>query len=197
MKIGEKMRSLRKSKGITQKELAKLCGLNEVTIRSYELGKFNPKIETVQKIADALEVPEYELTGEKPLMTIKLNDGTTTEVDLSKIAAEIESGSSSEEYIAKRLKELGIIHERTKTEDYLESFLNYLESLGYIVGFYDSVEMKRSLTITPECEDDYLVAIEDIERDNVTFFHKKDFMRFQKEVEKTIEFEIYKQFTTS
>ena len=57
MTVGENIRNIRKEKGLTQKKLAELCGINEVQIRQYELGKANPKIETISKIADALNVP--------------------------------------------------------------------------------------------------------------------------------------------
>lgn len=48
----------RKEKGLTQKQLGELCGINEVQIRRYELGGKNakPKLETIQKIAKALNV---------------------------------------------------------------------------------------------------------------------------------------------
>ena len=54
--IGEKIREIRKARGLTQKELGEKAGIAEPTIRRYELGKLNPKIETVKKIADALGV---------------------------------------------------------------------------------------------------------------------------------------------
>lgn len=56
MTIGEMIRILRKDKGLTQKELGQLCGINESQIRRYELGlnNSNPKAETLKKIADAL-----------------------------------------------------------------------------------------------------------------------------------------------
>lgn len=56
--IGAKIRELRKARGLTQKELGEKAGIAEPTIRRYELGKLNPKFETVQKIAKALSVPE-------------------------------------------------------------------------------------------------------------------------------------------
>ena len=56
--IGAKIRELRKARGLTQKELGEKAGIAEPTIRRYELGKLNPKFETVQKIAKALNVPE-------------------------------------------------------------------------------------------------------------------------------------------
>lgn len=58
MTVGENIRRLRKERGLTQKQLGKLCGINEVQIRRYELGgeNSNPKIETIEKIANALGV---------------------------------------------------------------------------------------------------------------------------------------------
>lgn len=56
MTVGENIKKIRKQKGLTQKKLGELCGMNEVQIRQYELGKANPKIETVDKIASALGV---------------------------------------------------------------------------------------------------------------------------------------------
>ena len=54
--VGENIRKFRKEKGFTQKKLGELSGINEVQIRQYELGKANPKIETIEKIASALGV---------------------------------------------------------------------------------------------------------------------------------------------
>lgn len=62
--IGEKIREIRKARGLTQKELGEKAGIAEPTIRRYELGKLNPKIETVKKIADALGVDMNALYGE-------------------------------------------------------------------------------------------------------------------------------------
>ena len=56
MTIGEKIKSSRLSKGLTQKQLGQLCGMADSAIRRYELGGANPKIETLQKIANALNI---------------------------------------------------------------------------------------------------------------------------------------------
>ena len=56
MTIGERIREVRKSKNLTQKQLGELSGIAEPTIRRYELGKLNPKRETITKIATALDV---------------------------------------------------------------------------------------------------------------------------------------------
>lgn len=57
MTVGQNIKAIRKERGLTQKELGEACGIDEANIRKYELGKANPKIETVEKIAKALGVP--------------------------------------------------------------------------------------------------------------------------------------------
>ena len=47
----ERLRSVRLEKGLTQKQLGERCGIADPTIRKYESGKLNPKLETVKKIA--------------------------------------------------------------------------------------------------------------------------------------------------
>lgn len=47
---------VRKEKGFTQAELAEKAGLSEISIRKYENGDRKPKIETLQRIASALDV---------------------------------------------------------------------------------------------------------------------------------------------
>ena len=47
---------LRKERGLTQVQLANRLGITQGTFALYETGKRNPKIETVKKIAKALDV---------------------------------------------------------------------------------------------------------------------------------------------
>lgn len=61
--IGEYIRIIRKNKGLTQKQLGERANIAEPTIRKYELGKLNPKFETLEKIATALGVSAWELMG--------------------------------------------------------------------------------------------------------------------------------------
>lgn len=57
MPTGIRIKEIRQQKGLTQKQLGDMCGMADSAIRRYENGKANPKIETLQKIADALEIP--------------------------------------------------------------------------------------------------------------------------------------------
>lgn len=70
MTIGENIRKIRKEKGFTQKQLGELCGIDEANIRKYELGKANPKIETIEKIAQALETSSDVIRGLKIVKNI-------------------------------------------------------------------------------------------------------------------------------
>lgn len=56
MSVAERIKTIRKEKGLTQKQLAELTGLLEPTIRKYESGKVQPKSENLNKIANALGV---------------------------------------------------------------------------------------------------------------------------------------------
>ena len=59
--IGENIRITRKARGMTQKQLGDLCGMADSAIRRYELGNGRPKMETIQRIAKALEVDPFSL----------------------------------------------------------------------------------------------------------------------------------------
>ena len=54
MTIGEKIRCIRKKKGMTQKALAEKSGIAEITIRQYEADKYKPKPDAIMKLCFAL-----------------------------------------------------------------------------------------------------------------------------------------------
>jgi len=73
MTTGERIRAARKKAGLTQKQLSELTGIAEPTIRRYELGKLNPKYETVGKLAAAMNIPV------STVMPIDANQGYWTD----------------------------------------------------------------------------------------------------------------------
>lgn len=62
MSIGDNIRQARKTSGFTQEQLAAKSGVATVTIRQYEGGKRQPRIEQLTAIANALSVPLQSLT---------------------------------------------------------------------------------------------------------------------------------------
>lgn len=63
MTIGERIKTIRKEKGLSQQALAKKTGLAKITISDYEAGKYVPRKENIIKIASALEVPPHQIGG--------------------------------------------------------------------------------------------------------------------------------------
>lgn len=61
MTTGEKIRTLRKELGLTQRQLAEKSGIIETTIRKYESGAQNPKLNNLQRLATALDIPLNDL----------------------------------------------------------------------------------------------------------------------------------------
>lgn len=65
MAFGKVLRKLRKDRGLSQAELAKLVGLRQSAIANYEGGKRSLDVETVLAFTRALEISLEELCGEK------------------------------------------------------------------------------------------------------------------------------------
>lgn len=67
MSIGEKIKMLRKAKGLTQAELAARCGLSRNSIYYYESTDTStlPNTANIEKIATALGVSTWELIADK------------------------------------------------------------------------------------------------------------------------------------
>ena len=65
--LGQRIREIRKSKGITQEYLAEKIGINPINISYFETGKFAPSIENFEKMVEALGVEPYELYLFSPL----------------------------------------------------------------------------------------------------------------------------------
>lgn len=65
--LGQKIRFYRQIAGMTQKELGAACGVNESTIRNYELGNRYPDSDTIFEIANALEISPYVLATPDPI----------------------------------------------------------------------------------------------------------------------------------
>ena len=59
--LQENLTKIRKSKGLTQTDLAERCGFSRNSIVNWETGKREPKIGDIKKLAEALEVSPNDL----------------------------------------------------------------------------------------------------------------------------------------
>lgn len=59
--LGQRIREFRKSRKITQEQLAEMLGIGTANISYIENGKFAPSIENFEKLANIFQVEPYEL----------------------------------------------------------------------------------------------------------------------------------------
>lgn len=70
MRIGDNIKSLRKSRGLGGKDLAEMLGVTQSTISGYERGTREPSLSTVIAICDIFHVKAHDL------LTADLTDQT-------------------------------------------------------------------------------------------------------------------------
>ncbi len=64
-KVAETIRTMRKSRSLTQRELAKRIGVSHSTIAMWETAKREPDFESLEALADEFNVPIFAITGAK------------------------------------------------------------------------------------------------------------------------------------
>lgn len=164
--IGDNIKQFRKDKGLSQKELGKKIGLSQQMIAQYESNKREPKLQTLIKIATALDIPIFYLLS-------NCSDVVLDEKDLKFLR---ENNNS--------------IEIRTKSSDFEESFLNYLTSIGLNIDIYDDPSNFDMLKLKKRDDDDFIVAISDPSRDTMIFLRKDRFNTFMNKIENFIYAEI-------
>lgn len=65
-RIGDAVRAARMSRGVTQEDLAKMLGVDRVTVARYELGLRTLTAPTLLTIFEYLEAPLHGLDGAQP-----------------------------------------------------------------------------------------------------------------------------------
>lgn len=116
MTIGERIKHFRKEKNFTQKQLGEKCGIDEANIRKYESGKANPKLETLEKIAHALDV-NVEIFLDLDTMKAELDDAF-----MSMYINENEVRKLTQKLIFESLDKLNVIG-MNELIDYLDELL--------------------------------------------------------------------------
>lgn len=60
-KIGDRIKLLRKGKGLSQLDISTACNMEKTAISRIEAGRTNFTIDTLYKISNVLEIPVWEL----------------------------------------------------------------------------------------------------------------------------------------
>lgn len=79
-KFGERLRQLRKEKGISAEQLAEIMGINKSTISRYENGQRDPFMPFVQKIADYFNVSIDWMVGLSEIRAPDINTSTLNQI---------------------------------------------------------------------------------------------------------------------
>lgn len=74
MKFPENLRTIRKARGLTLKQLGEMVGVSEASVSQYELGKRQPDNEGLLKLAEALDTTVGELLGETKKESTSIGD---------------------------------------------------------------------------------------------------------------------------
>lgn len=99
--IGYNIKSARNAAGLTQEELARQCGVATITIRQYESGKREPKYDTLERLADALDVPLEVLLGIGDSVKTELvpTNERQRQTVIDHVRAGLESDTTSEDVV--------------------------------------------------------------------------------------------------
>ena len=62
--IGDRLKTLRIRRALTQQELAERAGISKTALNRIELNKAEPHMSTLRKLANTLDVDPTELLGE-------------------------------------------------------------------------------------------------------------------------------------
>ncbi|WP_082174119.1 helix-turn-helix domain-containing protein [Clostridium niameyense] len=98
MKIGVTLKKLRKGANLTQKALADKCNISRGYLADLEADRYNPSIDTLKTIADALGVSVNDFFDEE---TKKEKTDTSIKKDLSVIPKEFTNSDEAREYVNK------------------------------------------------------------------------------------------------
>ena len=120
MNIGENIKYIRKSKGLTQRELAEKIGVTDSAITRYEKGDREPNIETLNKIATALEVTINDLIKNEEKASNKNSIGIRF-LDMNKLGNE-------KEQIIKVVEEMYEFINAKNDENQLEEFYDLVQA---------------------------------------------------------------------
>lgn len=157
--IGENIRNARKNAKLTQETLAEKAGIATITLRQYENGKRQPKIEPLRKIASALGLHISDLVDGTKDGWKSLDTATAFAGMSEKIKAEVEKDVDIAHAIATVIEyqnETVEIHIDENGDEYLGSarwaFVDIVNDYNKLnaVGRNEALKRIRELTFIPE-----------------------------------------------
>lgn len=185
--LGKRIKEFRKIRGLTQKQLAEKLGVTTITIQNYENNRREPNIETLKKIADALEVPMYDLITDNEIVEISRREI----IQRDKIYSEL-----------RKLDDIVIDAKEKEVEFYFKQLKSLMEEHSKLL---DSITENRKLEIINELYNDPIKLITflidyftyDLMPNEKGYINKVDINKDEainiiNSLKNTLEFELYK-----
>ena len=165
MTVGERIKAARKKAGMTQKELADKLGIPYQGISQYERGIRNPKIATVKKIAEALQVSPSELIPGEILASYDAFEVLASDIRDDMIR-ESATPNEWEEAVNTKVTDIqeGLVYEERekRRRHFLLTAFNRLNEKGQ----EKAVEAVENLLFVPDYRNNEKLLGEDIRPDN-------------------------------
>jgi len=118
MTVGERIREIRKEKGLTQAQLSEKSGVAAISIHQYETGKRTPRLEQLIYIASALEIDPSEFAA---------------------FVSDDEQGKIIVKHMKENLKNTEQFIKMSDAEAYRAGFLQFHSEEDRIVYFYQKL----------------------------------------------------------
>jgi transcriptional regulator with XRE-family HTH domain len=146
-----RIRELREEKGLTQVRLAVAADMNPATLNRIEMGKANPNLKTLERLADALDITVSRLLeGDSPKaqapppLDLNSEGGGVGEAEIKAATQRVNTVA----ILAKDLavlwtKELKALHEDRKTVDLYRLYEIQGAAIGYQTVFFNSLEVSE------------------------------------------------------
>ena len=186
MSIGENIRYLRKQAKLTQKQLAQIVGVNEVTIRSYERGKYEPKTDVLYRLVKALDCNINEIL-DKPFTPPDLSMNDFEEIEGSGgIMIQKNSPLEAKEKIKKQI--LKSIHEMDKdvSDKPFKPLILSQDTLDKPITAPANTEDRRTITIDMNIDENHPFNIIQKKIDNGELLTPEELSQYKEHISKAL-----------
>lgn len=106
MELSERLMNLRKQKMVSQRDVAKACGLSIRSVNGYETGNRVPSNEALTHLADYYDVPVACLIGPTPSQAVSNEMIKNLHKSIETIALKISRMEEEVSYVRQGLEEL-------------------------------------------------------------------------------------------
>lgn len=104
--LSERLKYLRENRSLTQKSLGEIAGLSQATIAHIEKGTKDPSVDTLEKIADALDVHIATLFSTNDVFVFDMKRLRRKYVDVDKLTPHLYMGLGK---VIQYAKDIGMI----------------------------------------------------------------------------------------